>query len=136
MIIRATLKSNLYTQIIERYFDDGGPFVQTYYNSKHEYEKFKKDLKKLSNYNFCSSEKEMFKAILATTIYKNFINYINAIEENSKWKTEKFNTEKVIRHKEFILKNIDIKLVNLIVDASFNKEVVFYIYQINQYITM
>ena len=136
MIIRATLKSNIYTQIIEKYFDDGGPFVQTYYNSKYVYEKFKKDVKKLYNYNFCSSEKEIFKPFLATTIYKNFINYINTIEENSNWKTERFSAEKVIRNKKFILKNIDIKLVNLIVDTSFNKEVVFYIHQINQYITL
>ena len=70
MIIRATLKSNIYTQIIEKYFDDGGPFVQTYYNSKHEFEKFKRNIKKLYNYNFCSSEKEMFKPFLVTTIFK------------------------------------------------------------------
>ena len=136
MIIRATLKSNIYTQIIEKYFDDGGPFVQTYYNSKHEFEKFKKDVKKLYNYNFGCSEKEMFKPFLATTIYKNFINYINTIEENSNWKTERFSAEEFIRNKKFILKNIDIKLVNLIVDTSFNKEVVFYIHQINKYITL
>ena len=136
MIIRATLKSNLYTQIIEKYFDDGGPFVQTYYNSKYVYEKFKKDVKKLYNYHFSSSEKKILKLKLTKVIHKNFINYINAINENTNWKTERFSAEKVIRYKEFILKNIDIRLVNLIVDASFNKEVVFYIHQINQYITL
>lgn len=44
MIIRATLKTNLYTQILERYFDDGRPFVLKYYNSKKEYEQFNKEV--------------------------------------------------------------------------------------------
>lgn len=136
MIIRTTLKSNLYTQILERYFDDGGPFVLKYYSSKKEYDQFKKYVKQFHNYRFGASDKQILKSKLANIIKQNFINYINSIDEKSNWHTERFYPKKIIQYKDFILRNFEIKLVDLIVDTSFNKEVVFYIYQINQYITL
>lgn len=136
MIIRFTLKYALYSQIIERYFDDGGPFVLTNYNSKAEYEQFLKDVKQLNNYKFCSIEKEDFKHKLQETIKQTFINYINNITESSSWKTEAFSAEKLQIHKENIFNNIDIKVVNLITDRSKNHQVVFYIDWINNYITL
>lgn len=136
MIIRATLKSNLYTPVLEKYFSDKALFLPEYYNSKAEYEQFKRDVKKLNKYKLHSSEKEKFKIHLENAICKNFINYINAIDESSNWHTKRFNARRVIQYKEFILENLEIKLVNLIVDTTFNKEVVFYIYQSNKYITL
>lgn len=44
MIIAVTLFNNDYTQIIQKYFDEGGPFVSTFYNSETEYRKFLKDV--------------------------------------------------------------------------------------------
>lgn len=136
MIIRFTLKSSYYTQIIERFFDDKGPFVLANHNSKAEYEQFIKDIKHLNNYKFNSHEKEEFKPKLEKTIKQTFIKYINNITESSNWKTEKFSAEKLIRHKENIFENVDIKLVNLIVDRSKNHEVVFYLDMVNDYITL
>ena len=136
MIIRATLKTNLYTQILERYFDDGGPFVLKYYNSKKEYEQFNKYVKQFYNYRFVAKDKQILKTKLADIIRKNFINYINSIKEKSNWHTERFYPQKIIQYKDFILRNFEVKLVDLIMDTSFNKEVVFYIHQINQYITL
>lgn len=136
MIIRATLKTNLYTQILERYFDDGRPFVLKYYNSKKEYEQFNKYVKQFYNYRFVAKYNQILKTKLADIIRKNFTNYINSIKEKSNWNTERFYPQKIIQYKNFILRNFEIKLVDLIMDTSFNKEVVFYIYQINQYITL
>lgn len=136
MIIRATLKTNLYTQILERYFDDGGPFVLKYYNSKKEYEQFNKYVKQFYNYRFGATDKQILKTKLADIIRKNFINYINAIKENSNWSTERFYPKKIIQYKDFIIRNFEIRLVDIIVDTSFNKEVIYYIHQINQYITL
>lgn len=136
MIIRVTLKNNLYTQIIERYFDDGGPFVLTYYNSKKEYEKFNKYVKKFYNYKFAAADKQILKSKLADMIKENFKNYINRINEKSKWYTERFSPKKIIQYKNLIFSNFEVKIVDLIVDTSFNKEVVFYIHQINKYITL
>lgn len=136
MIIRFTLGSRFYTQIIERYFDDKGPFVLANHNSKSEYKQFIKDIKQLNNYKFNSSKKEEFKPKLEQTIKQTFINYINNAIESSNWKTEAFSIEKLQRYKEVIFENIDVKIVNLIVDRSKNHEVVFYIDWINNYITL
>lgn len=136
MIIRATLKTDLYTQILERYFDDGGPFVLKYHESKKEYEKFNKCVKKLYNYSFRSPDKQTLKTKLEELIRQNFMNYINSINEKSNWQTERFSPRMIIKYKDFIFRNFEAKLVDLIVDSSYNKEVVFYIHQINQYITL
>lgn len=136
MIIRATLKTNLYTQIIERYFDDGGPFVLEYFNSKMKYEEFKKCIKKLNKFQLCSKEKEIFKINMEETIKENFFNYIDKINENSNWKTERFEPKDIIKYKRFICRNFEVKIVNVITDTYRNNEVVFYIDFIKQYITL
>ena len=133
MIIRFTLKTSYYTQIIERFFDDKGPFVLANHNSKAEYEQFMKDVKQL-NSGFYG--KKDLKPKLEETIKQTFINYINNVTKMSNWKTVRFNTEKLQRCKDDIFKNIDIKLVDLFVDRSKNQEVVFYIDWISNYITM
>ena len=136
MIIKMTLNESHLTQIIERYFDDGGPFVQMWHNSNEEYKQFKKDLEKLHRYKFCSSEKESFKVHLENIIKQTFINYINSISNNNNWKTERFNSKRILQYKETILKQLEVKLVNLIIDKSFNNKVVYYFDYINKYITV
>ena len=136
MIIKFTLNNSKYTQIIERYFDYGGSFVITYYNSDKEYKNFLKDVKTLNNFKYFSSEKEEFKTHIVKIIKQNFINYINRINENNIRNIKGFNTKKLLIHKQIILKNINISLVNLIVDKSRNNEVVYYIDFIRKYITV
>lgn len=135
MIIKFTLNNSKYTQIIERYFDYGGPFVITYYNSDKEYKNFLKDVKTLNDFKYFSSEKEEFKTHIVKIIKQNFINYINRINENNIKNINRFNAKTLI-HKQIILKNINISLVNLIVDKSRNNEVVYYIDFIRKYITV
>ena len=94
MIIAVTLFNNDYTQIIQKYFDEGGPFVSTFYNSETEYRKFLKDVKELNKFRYSSSEKEEFKKHLEEMIKQNFINYINSIDENSKWATKRYTAKK------------------------------------------
>ena len=48
MIIRITLESHKLTQIIEKYFDDGGCFVATNYSSAEDYKEF---MKNVESYN-------------------------------------------------------------------------------------
>ena len=136
MIIKFTLNNSKYTQIIERYFDYGGPFVITYYNSDKEYKNFLKDVKTLNDFKYFSSEKEEFKKHIVKIIKQNFINYINRINENNIRNMKGFNTKKLLIHKQIILKNINISLVNLIVDKPRNNEVVYYIDFIRKYITV
>lgn len=115
---------------------NGGPFVSTYYNSKTKYKTFLKNVTRLNNYKYCSSEKEEFKDCIEKAIQENFINYINIIDKNSRWKTERFKAKDIIRYKDFIFTNLEVKVVNLITDTFRNHEVVFYIDFIRQYITL
>ncbi len=93
MIIEFTLFNNEYTQIIQKYFDEGGPFVSTFYNSEEEYRKFLKDVKELNKFRYSTSEKEEFKKHLEEMIKQNFINYIDSIDENSNWKTKRYSAK-------------------------------------------
>lgn len=136
MIIRFTLKTNLYTQIIEKYFDDGGPFIATYHNSQKEYKQFKKDVKTLNNGNLRVEEKRNIQDKLTEVIKQNFMNYINSIDMNSNWKTSRFDAQRINTYKDFIFRNFEVKIVNLIVDSFYKHEVVFYIDRINDYITL
>lgn len=137
MIIRMTLKSNLYSELIEKYFDDGGPFTPKYHRSKKKYEKFMRNVKVINNHDeYRPSEKEGDIRRARNTIIKNFTNYINAISKDSNFQTKRFNAERVNTYKDFIFRNLDVKVVELMIDKSFNKEVVFYIDRVDKYITL
>lgn len=136
MIIRFTLKTNLYTQIIEKYLDDGGPFVITYHNSQKEYKQFKRNVKTLNNDAWYAREKKNLQSEVSEVIKQNFFNYINSIDINSKWRTPRFDAQKINTYKDFIFRHFEVKIVNLLVDSSYNHEVVFYIDRINDYITL
>ena len=51
MIIRITLESHKLTQIIEKYFDDGGCFVATNYSSAEDYKEFMKNVESYNRYS-------------------------------------------------------------------------------------
>lgn len=135
MIIEFTLSNSDYTQIIQKYFDEGGPFVSTFYNSETEYRKFLKDVKELNKFRYSTSEKEEFKKHLEEMIKQNFINYIDSIDENSNWKTKRYSAKKLQMYKEDIFRRITIKLRNLIWDKPKNNEVVYYFDYLREYIT-
>ncbi|MFR5509149.1 MAG: hypothetical protein ACLTKT_08160 [Clostridia bacterium] len=135
MIIEFTLFNNNYTQIIQKYFDEGGPFVSTFYNSETEYRKFLKDVKELNKFRYFLAEKKELKKHLEEKIKQNFINYINSIDENSKWKTKVYSAKKMQKHKEDILKRINVRLKNLIFDMPKNNEFVYYFDYLREYIT-
>ncbi|OKZ81288.1 MAG: hypothetical protein BHW07_03155 [Clostridium sp. CAG_433_25_7] len=81
-------------------------------------------------------EKEEFKKHLEEMIQQNFINYINSIDENSKWATKRYTAKKLQMHKEDILRRITVKLKNLIWDKPKNNEVVYYFDYLREYITL
>lgn len=136
MIIRISLRDNKKTQIIEKYFDDGGPFVVANHNSEEEYEQFKKDLKSFYNYFNRCPERDKLKEKITQTIRGNFINYINNITIDSNWKTEMFNPNDIINNKESILGRLEVRMMTAFLDESKNNEVVYYFDSNRKYITM
>ena len=133
MIIRITLESHKLTQIIEKYFDDGGCFVVTNYSSAEDYKEFMKNVESYNRYSM-SPQRTKLKEKLEEDIKQNFINYINNI--NSNWKTELFDYQKIIPYNDIIFRNIDVSLRDLIFDRSWNREVVFYFCSINKYLVL
>lgn len=133
MIIRITLESHKFTQIIEKYFDDGGCFAATNYSSAEDYKEFMKNVESYNRYSM-SPQRTKLKEKLEEDIKQNFINYINNI--NSNWKTELFDYQKIIPYKDIIFRNIDVSLRDLIFDRSWNRKVVFYFCSINKYLIL
>ncbi len=113
-----------------------GPFVITWHDSVKEYEQFKKNIKKFNNYRYHSEDRENLKPIVEETIKRNFANYINGISERDKWRVDMYNTKWILANKDKLLKQFRVKLVNLIMDKSFNKTNVYYIDLFNDYITV
>lgn len=142
MIVKYTFKDNDFTQIIERYLDEFGPFgrwvsggnvdritdlmkIYDKHNDKYEEEK------ELSKEAFLTMKNELLKEL-----YHHFIAYINSIQENSEWETEGFNARGLVDNKEYIIDNIKINLVKNIPDQWENGEVVYYVASSMKYITM
>jgi len=137
MIIMFRLKNNKFTQIIERFLDDGGPFVLTYHNSKEEFRNFWRDVYSYDNYKcLCRYKEDNVKPRLEKTIKEIFIKYINSINEDSNWKTERFTPAEILKYKEDILDETEVKLVNLILDQSYDRKRVYYIGHTNKRITL
>lgn len=142
MIVKYTFKDNDFTQIIERYLDEFGPFgrwvpggnvdritdlmkIYDKHNDKYDEEK------ELSNEAFLTMKNELLKEL-----YHHFIAYINSIQENSKWETEGFTAKHLVENREYIIDNIKISLVKSIPDQWENGEVVYYVASSMKYITM
>lgn len=136
MIIKFIVKDSKYTQIIERYLEDGGPFVLTYHTNKAEYEHFKELVKKLKN-SKCYTEEYCFcKEFIEPIIYKNFTNYIEMSAKNSNWKTQRFTSQKLNDYKDVILKEIKVQVKDIIIPKPKANTEVYYIDFIRQTITI
>lgn len=136
IIIKYTLEDNYYTQIIEKYIEEGSAFVSTYHNSEEEYKQFLKDVEECNRCKFASDEKEILKIKIQNVIEQNFRNYINKVCRNKNWHTASYTTSYIQKHKKIFINNFQAKIVNLIVDKSFNNEVVYYFEDIRKYITI
>lgn len=142
MIIKYTFNDNDFTQIIEKYLEEYGPFgrwvpggnvdritdlmkIYNKHNDKYDEEK------ELSKEAFLTMKNELLKEL-----YHHFIAYINNIQENSSWSTDGFTTKDLIENKEYIIDNIKISLVKNIPDQWENGEVVYFIASNEKYVTM
>ena len=66
MIIRITLESHKLTQIIEKYFDDGGCFVATNYSSAEDYKEFMKNVESYNRYSMSPQRTKLKEKIVDT----------------------------------------------------------------------
>lgn len=144
MIIKYTFNDNDFTQVIEKYLEEFGPFYAFNYNMYNGLDEFKKLLSQYDDYMDKYSEdkgltKEEFNKLknkLLIILKDNFTNYINNIRINSNWHTDGLDAIDLQEAKEYILKNIKIKIVKSIPDQWENGEVVYYITSNQKYITM
>ena len=134
MIIVVKIKDSYYMQIIEKYFDDGGPFIATNYNNNKEYKQFLKDVKTYNVFSFKSSRKQNYRKTLANSIKENLKNYLNNINEN--WQTTNFNYSKIQKNKEHLLSELTITIADIICGTSKNRTWLYYIDFIRQYIIL
>lgn len=144
MIIKYTFNDNDFTQVIEKYLEEFGPFYAFNYNMYNGLDEFKKLLSQYDDYMDKYSEdkeltKEEFNKLknkLLIILKDNFTNYINNIRINSNWHTDGLDAIDLQNSKNYILKNIKIKIVKSIPDQWENGEVVYYITSNQKYITM
>lgn len=144
MIIKYTFNDNDYTQVIEKYLEEFGPFYSFNYSNYKELDEFKKLLRQYDDYMDKYNEdkeltKEEFKKVkleLHDILLSNFVEYIRKIKSNSSWHTEGMNAEDLQESKEYIFRNIKIYIVKSIPDQWENGEVVYYITSNQKYITM
>ena len=142
MIIKYTLKDNDFTQVIEKYLEEFGPFYVFNYTKYNELDEFKKLLKQYDDYNDKYNEekeitKEEYNKIkfqLHNILMTNFAKYITDIKPNSNWSTDGFNAQELQEDKDYILKNIKISIVKSIPDQWENGEVVYFITSNQKYI--
>ena len=134
MIIVVKIKDSYYMQIIEKYFDDGGPFIATNYNNNKEYKQVLKDVKTYNEFGFKSSGKQNYRKTLANSIKENLKNYLNNINEN--WQTTNFNYSKIQKNKEHLLNELTITIADIICGTSKNRTWLYYIDFIRQYMIL
>ena len=134
MIIVYTFRDNDFTQIIEKYLDEGGPFSYLWYNQMSDKNKlteilYKADFRvsKLSKYE----KQEVLKLLKLS-----FITYINRIKPNSNWCTAGFTAENLNKDRDYILANIQIKIVESFYGTWKNGEYVYYFPSNDKYITI
>lgn len=136
MIIKYTLKDNDFTQVIEQYLEEYGPFLAIHFRTLDDYIEFKKDVSRYGELPINSQEQKKLKEKLTETIKQRFKDYINSIKENSNWHTEGMTAKDLIESKGYIFNNIKIEIVNSITDKWQNGEVVYYITSNMKYLTM
>ena len=117
MIIKLTFKDNDFTPLLENYtskiFDIG------YYNSINEYSEFKRNIYKYENDNLSEKEKQKLKKLIENQLTINCRKYISPHKKA-----------------EYLIKSLEIKIIETIADKWQNNEVVYYITSNMKYLVM
>ena len=110
-------KDNDFTPLLENYtskiFDIG------YYNSINEYSEFKRKIYKYENDNLSEKEKQQLKKLIENQLIINCRKYISSHKKA-----------------EYLIKSLEIKIVETIEDKWQNNEVVYYITSNLKYLVM
>ena len=141
MIIRYTFNDNDFTQIIEKYLEEFGPYgrwidndladvIITLGRQYNDYNDKYNEEKKMNKGEYLNLKKR-----ITLALYRHFIAYIDSIAENSNWSTPGFDAKHLNEDAQYIKDNINIKLVRNIPDQWENGEVVYCI-DSTQHITM
>lgn len=144
MIVKYTFKDNDFTQVIEEYLREFGPFYAFNYPSFAGLTEFKELLKKYDNYNdkyymekdITKEEYKEIKKKLHTILKANIIQYMANVKPGSGWSSDGMNSDDLIRNLEYLINNIKVSIVRSISDQWENGEVVYYITSWNNYIVM
>ena len=117
MIIKLTFKDNDFTPVLEDYTNK--IFDITYFDSISEFIEFKDNIRKYENDILTRTEIQELKEMLEKKIRKNCKKYL-----------EKQNSS------DYLMKNLEVKIVKAIEDKWHNGEVVYYITSNMKYLTM
>lgn len=142
MIIKYTFHDNDFTQVIEKYLDECGPYYYFNFPTKLAWDRFNEYSKKYNDaidkydeYTLSKEELKEIKKELEVMLKANFIQYITNIKPNSNWYTTGMTAERLQKNKEYIFNNIEIKIVKSIPDQWENGEIVYYYSHGDSYIT-
>ena len=134
MIVKYTFNDNDFTQVIEEYLNDFGPFYVFNYPTAQGLDEFKKLLEKYNDYNdkyymekdITKEEYKEIKKKLHTILKANIIQYMTSIKPNSGWSTDGMEAEDLIRNLKYLINNIKVSIVKSVPDQWENGEVVYY----------
>lgn len=144
MIIKYTCNDNDFTQVIEKYLEEFGPFYYFNYETIEEMNGFSKLVRDYNNYNdkyekdkeLTKEEYKKLKAKIIKLLILNFKRYIENIKPNSAWHTDGLNAKDLQEDKDYIFDELKISLVRAIPDQWQNGEVVYFITSNEKYVTM
>ena len=83
MIIKYTMNDNDFTQVIEQYLEEYGPYLAIFFKTLDEHIEFKRDVAKYDELSNNSPEKAKLKDKLTKLLNQKFIAFINSIKENT-----------------------------------------------------
>lgn len=135
MIIKFTFYDNDYTQVIQEFFEEGGIFNSNNFRTMKDIVSFKENINNYSDIIDTKYKKKIEKEII-NAIKNIFTIYISNINENSKWSTTGYTARDIIENKEYILKKLEISIVEEISDIWQNGEVLYYITSNDKYLVM
>ena len=144
MIVKYTFNDNDFTQVIEEYLRELGPFYAFNYPSFTGLNEFKELLRQYDNYNdkyymekdITKEEYKEIKKKLHTILKANIIQYMANVKPGSGWSTDGMEAEDLIRNLEYLINNIKVSIVKSVPDQWENGEVVYYITSWDNYIVM
>lgn len=148
MIIKYSFGDNDFTQVLEKYLDEFGPFYGFNYDNDTDRRKFMESIKAIDDYHFSLSvenslddviteqEYETLKSKLIELLKENFKTYINNIKPNSNWCTEGMDSEHLQECKDYMFNNLNVDIVRFATDDWDNGETVYYFTSNQKYVTL